>query len=135
MALSRLAKLLFAILLVFVLTKTTWADEPSVTASEWSYSIRAGSKPYMFTFENVYDEICPEIDGVRLFSEFLKANPQSKGNIIIRDTSSKRMRRKQEQVVSELTKKYRVPLRQLRIYLRIEPTTGMKPPVEYWFVP
>jgi len=32
MALSRLAKLLFAILLVFVLTKTTWADEPSVTA-------------------------------------------------------------------------------------------------------
>jgi len=32
MALSRLAKLLFAILLVFVLTKTSWADEPSVTA-------------------------------------------------------------------------------------------------------
>jgi hypothetical protein len=32
MALSRLVRLFFAILLVFAVTKTTWADEPSVTA-------------------------------------------------------------------------------------------------------
>src|SRR5689334_9949445 len=32
MALSRLVRIFLAILLVVVLTKTTWADEPSVTA-------------------------------------------------------------------------------------------------------
>ena len=123
---------------------TTWeiwivpagARPPSIERSMWSYKAKRGAQPYRFTWENVFDDdICPPVDDIRLFAEFLKANPNSKANIVIRGTAPKSVRRTKQRVLSTLIQTYKIPKTKIRVFLSDEIPTGMKPRVEYWFVP
>lgn len=111
------------------------AKTPEISIANWSYAAAAGTKPYLFTWENIYDGICPDAEDLRLFADFLKANPSARGNIVVRDPSQRRIAQKQAKIIKELTKTFGISRKQLRIFKSFEPSTGMLPPVEYWFVP
>jgi len=125
-------------------SETTWelwivpsgALPPKIERSAWSYKAQPGSLPYLFASENVFgDDICPEVDEVRIFTEFLNANPTAKANIVIRGTASRSINRTKQRVLSTLTRTYKVPKTKLRFFVAKEIPNGMNPRVEYWFVP
>jgi hypothetical protein len=111
------------------------AEPPPFSVVEWSFKVSETEKAYLFTWEQNYDDICPEVDGVKLFVQFLRANPNSHGNIVIRNKTYKEIRRKTRVVLAELTQKFRIPRIQLRIFTVRETPHGPNPTVEYWLVP
>jgi hypothetical protein len=108
---------------------------PSLEEHEWDFTTDSNQKPFMFTWENVIDDICPEVDGVRLFSEFLKVNPSARANIVLRSSNANELIRMRRKVIKELTQKYSISQKRLRFFTVSQANTGWPPPIEYWFVP
>ncbi len=108
---------------------------PAFPISEWSYKMAKNENAYKFTWQNDYDDMCPDVDGVKLYADFLKANPMVNGNIVIRDRTSKAIRKKEGSVIKELTGKYRISRNQLRLFRVIGTPDGVQQAVEYWLAP
>ena len=108
---------------------------PDMPRIEWSYKFSPNEKPYKFTWEDNYDDICPEVDGVKLYIDFLRANPTSRGNIVIRQRTLRRLYQKTKQVILDLTKTYGISRSRLRIFQVRETPDGINQSVEYWLVP
>ncbi len=98
-------KLAFQIWLV-----PTGVKKPDIPVVEWSYKMPKTAKPYKFTWLDDFDDMCPDVDGVELFSLFLKANPEARGNIVIRDVTEKARRRLLRNTLTELSRKYGIPV-------------------------
>lgn len=110
-------------------------ESPAFPIVEWSYKMPKTMTPYKFTWLNEYDDICPEVDGIGLYSEFLKANPEARGNIVIRDVTDRARRRLSRRTLTELSKKYGISRNRLRVFYANEKPDGVDQRIEYWLVP
>lgn len=114
------------------------ATEPAFTDVDMTYALPETLKPMMLGGEYSYgDGICPEVDDAPIFAEFLKDNPSSRGNIVVRDRSIERAHRKAERIRRDFLNKYQVFSSRLRFFPRkaSAPTNYQEPIVEYWYLP
>jgi len=80
---------------------------------------------------------CPEINSRRLFGLVLAANPQSRGNIVIRGRSWREARDEQGRTLRYLVRTSKIERKRIRFFLR-RPSgklNNYQPDVEYWYLP
>ncbi len=96
-----------------------------------------GIKPFLLLEEEeIEDPICPGINKQAMFADFLKANPESRGNIVIRQKSHNEASRLKNNQLKILTTTYKVPKERLRFFLvDPDPKQPYDPIIEYWFLP
>jgi hypothetical protein len=83
------------------------------------------------------DQICPEVHDAEIFGKFLQENVGARGNIVIRDTSPTRARRKAERTKKQFESQYGIPASRLRIFTArlTRPSNHDEAIVEYWYLP
>jgi len=103
----------------------------------WSYVLPISTKPFIFTAYSWRDSgICPMGLYVKLFADFLSANPNARGHLVIRDKTDKNFRGKEKEILDELVNQHKVPRHRLRLfYDRNENYPYTFTDVEFWFVP
>ena len=112
------------------------ADPPPIESLDWSYKIDKNAKPFRFTWENGFaDDICPPVDDIAIFAKVLRANPQARANLVIRGTKASAIEKIKRRVLTNLIRNHGVRKSRIRVFVAREIVTGMKPLVEYWFVP
>jgi hypothetical protein len=83
------------------------------------------------------DQICPEVDDGEIFARFLRENATARGNIVIRDTSLARARRKAGRMKRKFGSRYGISGSRLRTFTGklMWPSSHDEPIVEYWYLP
>jgi hypothetical protein len=81
-------------------------------------------------------QICPKIDNLEIFANFLRDNPTARGNIVARDKSRSRARRRAAGVMKELIS-HGISKKRLRTFTGFfqKPSNHDELIVEYWFLP
>ena len=115
------------------------AAEPTITDVDVTFELPADIKPFILGEKYPYgDGICPEVDNDEsIFAEFLKGNPNSRGNIVVRERNLELARRESERIRRVFPKRYRIPSSRLRFFPRKVsiPRNNLEPIVEYWYLP
>ncbi len=114
------------------------AAEPDVSNVDMSYSLPIGIRPFILGGEYTYgDGICPEVDDAPVFAYFLKDNPDSRGNIVVRDRSIVKATQRAKKIRREFRVRYGIPSSRLRFFPRKAsvPENNLEPIVEYWYLP
>jgi hypothetical protein len=113
-------------------------QEPSVSNVDSTYGLPDTFEPLMFGVEYIYgDDICPEVEDQPIFAKFLEGNPASRGNIVVRDRSIERARRKADRIRYVFRTKYGITSSRLRFFTRMASRSALmrEPIVEYWYLP
>jgi hypothetical protein len=103
-----------------------------------TYTLPNAVRPFMLAVEYSYaDGICPEVDRAMVFAEYLRANPGSRGNIVVRERTLRKALREVERMRKEFRTRYGVPSSRLRFFPRKAslPANYREPVVEYWYLP
>lgn len=114
------------------------AGMPDIGAIAIGYELsEAMSEPFILVTENKFGGICPEIDAARVFAAFLKGNKTARGNIVVRDDSFLRARRKAARILGTIERKYGISRKRLRTFpSRLQKTSKQDEAiVEYWYLP
>lgn len=111
------------------------AKSPDFIESDWSYKLSKSTKPFIFS-AYTWGGICPTTSYVKLFSDFLKANPNARGHLVIRDKTSKNFRVEKQKVLDDLVNQYKISRSRLKIfYVKDKDYSYGYTDVEFWFVP
>jgi len=83
------------------------------------------------------DQICPVVDDGEIFAKFLKENSGARGNIVIRDNSLTRARRKAARTKLDFESKYGISGSRLRTFTAklTRPSNHDEAILEYWYLP
>lgn len=106
------------------------ADKPSYTEEKWTQTINNPDKAFVFGIVHI-DDVCFSFNS-KVFAEFLIANPNLRGHIVIYNKSKKEAQKESKEWLEVFTNEFKVPRRQLRIYFS---KNRDYPGVELWLVP
>lgn len=112
--------------------------EPAIENIDMSFSLPETIGSHMLGGEYSYgDGICPEVEDGPIFAAFLRDNPRSRGNIVVRQRTLGQARRRAARIIRQLQKNHGIPRSRLRIFPQISsnPTNNLEPIVEYWYLP
>jgi len=113
-------------------------EKPSFTEVKWNAVLSPNTKPFIFTtteWNNGLDTPA-EYLSLNLFSEYLDANPTTRGHFVVRAKSKEEFRKEQTEITNLLTKKYKVTTKRLRFFYVKENKSGWDyPQVEVWLAP
>ena len=115
------------------LWKTTDDDLERFTGRDWNFRLTELTAPVIVHANSWVDGIgCGfYLTDLKFYSEFLIANENISGRVIIRDKSVTRFNRVKARIEAELIKDYKVPKNSLEFaYIKDE-----WPDVEYWYLP
>lgn len=102
----------------------------------WSYVLPQTVKPFIFTAYSYGDGVCPSTSYIKLFADFLSANSNARGHLVIRDRAKQKIRQKENEVLEELISKYKVSRIQIKIFYDLDKNYPYDfTDVEFWFVP
>jgi len=109
----------------------TGAENPVYTEGNWNYELEV-KKAFLF-HENYSGPVgvCEPNSSPELYSKFLVANPNLRGNVVIYETSRGKFRQTEKRLLSELVDDNKVPRNKLKTFYVKEEFSG----VEYWLVP
>ncbi len=107
------------------------ADELPFDEESWNYVLPQTFKSTMFHADSWISEVCPEVFGVELYSNFISANPNLRGHLVIYDKSVKEFRKTEIDLLNQLVKKYKVSRNQLKFFF----VKRKESDIEYWLVP
>ena len=114
------------------------ANAPDIEDVDLSYTIPENVKPFLMGEETKFgDQICPEVDDDEIFAKFLKENRTARGNLVVRDYSSKRARRTAAGVLRTFKQKYGIPASRLRTFTANFTLSSIhyEAVIEYWYLP
>lgn len=115
------------------------ADSPRIERRVNGFDLSGtSSKPFVVAEETTMGtQICPDIDRNKLFASFLRANPNARGNVVVRDNQRSRGLRTAAKIRRRLASKYRVTRNRLRFFVerRHRPADYNEAIVEYWYLP
>lgn len=107
------------------------ADE-DFGADDWSYDLSNIKKPFILGTQ-ICDYDCESFN-FKLYAEYLKANPKSRGNIVIYETTQTKFRQTAKEIIDELVN-LGVLRRQLKaIFVRTKENNSVQP-IEIWLLP
>ena len=106
------------------------------TETEWSFVLSKSTKPFVFTNSLPATGLCPISSQVKLFSDFLIANPSALGHLVIYDKTNRNFSSKGKEVLGELVNQYKVPRHRLKLFYKKNKDFPYKETaVEFWLVP
>ncbi len=93
------------------------ADAPEIENVDMSFILPKDIEPFILAITYELDEgPCPTGNDLYVFSKFLKANPSSRGNIVVREGTVGRARRTSANILREFTRRYGIPGSRLRLF-------------------
>ncbi len=114
------------------------STEPEIKNIDQSLSLPSDIRPFVLSVEYKFGgSTCPDINEEPVFADFLKANPNSHGNIVVRASTPAEAKKKAARLLQTFQNRYRVPARRLRMFTAalLKPSNYDEPIVEYWYLP
>ena len=102
------------------------AEKPNFNEAKWNFTFQPKTKP--FVFHDDLEQICSSDSFEKIFAEYLNANPQSRGHIVIYGKSPKEFERQKRQTQKLLKN---IPSHRLRYFFIKTDYSN----TEYWLVP
>ena len=106
------------------------ADKPQYIEGNWSYEIEP-KKPFIFYNSFWQDGICPYLPRFELYSKFLTANQNLRGNVVIYEKNAKKFRQVEKKLLDDLVTNYKVQRNLIKFFFVKKDISG----VEFWLVP
>ncbi|MET0752078.1 MAG: hypothetical protein ABWZ66_01840 [Pyrinomonadaceae bacterium] len=106
------------------------AAKPDFKESKWNFVFPPQTKPFSF-YDNIR-EICPPVPFETVYAEYLNANPQARGHIVIY-TKSLETYNKFRKEAQDLLKD--IPINRLRFFHIKRNFSDNYANIEYWLVP
>lgn len=107
------------------------AEKPAYIEGNWNYAVNT-KKPFMFNQDyQGMSGICEPTLRPELFSKFLSANPNLRGNIVIYETSVNKFRNAEKRLLNKLIREHKVARNRLKTFYVKDNFSG----VELWLVP
>ena len=104
-------------------------EKPVGTDTNFDYTLKT-EKPIVFSdYTDDPGGLCPGIDDVKVFGDFLRANPQLKGNIVIYKNAEGSFQKAKSDILSRLDS---ISPNRLRFFFS---SNSNWHPYELWFVP
>lgn len=107
------------------------AEKPDFKETKWNFVFPPGSKPFKF-YDDAADIICPPTPFENVYIEFLKANPQARGNIVIYAKSFKKYNNFKNEARNSLKD---ISSKRLRFFHVKRNYSSNYANIEYWIVP
>lgn len=104
----------------------TGAEKPMFNELKWNFVFPAKTKP--FVFHDEYEQICYSGSFEKAFAEYLNANPDARGHIVIYETSNKKYLKQKKEAQKLLSE---IPQNRLRFFQVKSDSSN----VEFWLVP
>jgi len=114
------------------------AEMPKFTKTKWDFTYPKGTKPFIFSSTGDNDGICSSYEYLRLnnFAERLEANPEARGNFVIKSRSNVVFNKEKASILKILVGKYKVSIRRLRFFHVRKKLSGyLDPRVRVWLLP
>jgi len=111
----------------------TGAEEPDFEESTWNFTLFAKRKPFIFSSTGWEEGPCPIGLQLKTYSDYLIANSNINGNIVIFANSKIEFQNKKEKLSNKLTNNYKISPNRLRFFY--EKIKGDYPYTELWLVP
>lgn len=111
------------------------AEKPEYPETVWNLKLSPNTKPFLWTATKWQDGLStpPEYLSLNLFSEYLSANPNSRGNFVVFAKSKKEFYEEREKITDILVKKYEISRKRLRFFHMKEKNDYSQ--VEVWLLP
>ncbi len=115
------------------------SQEPEYVEKDWDFTFYKNQKPFIFS-ANYYDgSLCPgvEILSLNYFAEYMKANPKSRSNIVIKTISDKKFFDEKKELLELIVDKYKISSKRIRFF-RVRKNhywSDGTPEVEVWILP
>jgi hypothetical protein len=114
------------------------APKPQIDGAVNGFKIpEAVTRPFILESETKFGmQICPEVDSFAIYSDFMLANPSARGNIVVRNESRLKARRKAARIIRMLAARG-IASSRLRMFTRAlqRPPNYDEDVVEYWYLP
>lgn len=107
------------------------AEKPDFNESEWSFVFPPQTKPFLF-FDNAFFEICPSSPFETIYAEYLNANLQARGHVVIYTKSLKEYKKLKKDTLKLLKD---IPISRLRFFHVKKEHSDNYANIEYWLVP
>jgi hypothetical protein len=108
------------------------AEKPSYVEIKPDFTISENEKPYVFNSTNDEDGPCPDGLQLKLYSNYLTANPAFRGHVVIFTKSQAEFQKEKSDIAAKLANKYKVSPNQLRFFFVRKTDYSY---VELWLVP
>lgn len=113
-------------------------EKPSFSEVKWNAVLSPNTKPFIFTKTIWNDGLATSAEylNLNIFSEYLDANPTTRGHFVVKAKSKEDFHKEQSEIVNLLTKKYKINSERLRFfYVKENKSRWDYPQVEIWLVP
>ena len=113
-------------------------NEPEIEKIDMSLLLPKHIDPFILGTEYKFgDQICPEISDEPVFADFLKANSDARGNIVVRDRTIGNARAKSARILRNFQNRYGISRHRLRVFpaTLTKPSNHDEPVIEYWYLP
>jgi hypothetical protein len=102
--------------------------------SDWDYRVSKGKKPFIVYERGFNESECLFPSGAGIFADYLSANPDSRGNVVIRCNGRPCFRENKKMILDELGSDNRVSPSRIRFfYVPVRNEFAFK--IEYWLLP
>lgn len=92
------------------------AEKPDFQEVGWSYDLSTRMKAFRFFTSEYADDVCPIGLRLRDYSNYLKANENFRGHIVIFTNSKNDFLKEKNEFLKVLTNNYKIPAKQLRFF-------------------
>ena len=107
------------------------AEKPDFKETKWNFVFPPEAKPLIF-HDDVSDGVCPTVPFEMAYTEYLNANPQSRGHIVIYTKSLKKYNKFKREAQILLKN---IPFNHLRFFRVKKEHSNNYATIEYWLVP
>lgn len=107
------------------------AEKPDFKETAWNFVFPPQTKPFVFSWEGVAG-VCPETPFETIYAEYLNANPEARGHIVIYAKSLKKYNKLKNEARKILKD---ISLNRLRFFHIKKEYSDNYANVEYWLVP
>jgi hypothetical protein len=111
------------------------AETPAFVQGNWNLAIKQ-NKPFILRGYSEGDGICPTNTSVKLFADYLTANPNMRAHIVITGKTSENLANTAKEVENQLIFEHNIPLNRLKFFFVKNKTFPYKfDDIEFWLVP
>ncbi len=108
------------------------AEKPAYVEIQPDFKIPENGKPFIFNSTAWADGPCPDGLQLKLYSDYLKANPDIRGHVVIFKASDAEFRKEKTGILTKLAGRYKIAPNQLRFFFVKETDYSY---TELWLVP
>jgi hypothetical protein len=108
------------------------AEKPEYKEIDFDYKIPENRKPYIFNSTKEDGDLCPGGNQLKIYSDYLSANPNFRGHIVIFTESKAEFEKERTKLFNELTNKYKIPADQIKFFFVKKKEFSYN---EFWLVP